>query len=226
VKAGAKGQFKGEAKPLTGGDGGGAGGGGDADAGALEGSRLRRGGGAEAAGKDGGGGDALAVVLVKVLGFDFAVGVEQEKAGMGDAFGEAVLDVLVADFEGVDDFGIGVGEERVLDLAAISEVGQGGGLIVAERGDAVAELADGLGMVAEFDQLGFAEGAPVGGAGEEDPKALWTAEGGEVAGLAGLIDGIDGRGLGADGRAETFGERGFFSLPVERKKRREENCPG
>ena len=70
----------------------------------------------------------------------------------------------------------GVGEKRVLNLLALREVGERAGLIVTQRGDTVAELADRRGLCAQLHELGFAVGSPIGGADEEDPQAFRTAQ--------------------------------------------------
>ena len=185
---GAGGRSEADARPVDGGSGGG---------GAL----------AEAAAEDGGNGDAFAVILFKILGLDAAGGVQQKQAGMGDALGETVLDVLIANAKGVDDFGLGIGEQRVRDLLALGEVGEGGRGVVAERGDAVAEFANGFGLYAQLNELGFAVWSPVGGAEEENPEPFGAAEGGKVAAFARGVEGCKGWCRGADGGAVTLGER-------------------
>ena len=77
--------------------------------------------------------------------------------------------------------------------------------IIAERGDGEALSGEGLFLLFQLDQLGFAPGSPVGGAVEDEDEAFGAFEGVEGLGAAVLVsggeggDGLSGGGTGAGG---------------------------
>ena len=135
---------------------------------------------------------------------------------MGNPFGETGLNGFIADAEGVNDLGVGIGEKGNRELLALGEVGQRGRGVIAEGGDAVAEFADGIGMDSQFDQLGFAVRSPIGGTEEEQPGTVRAGEGREGTRSARLIDGGEGWHRRPDCGAVALGERAGVSLREER----------
>ena len=110
---------------------------------------------------------------------------------------------LVEDAEGADDAGICVGEERESDAAAGGKGGEDLWGVVADGGEVEAALLEFTEMDLQLHELSFAVGSPIGGAEEEQDEAFWALEGGEGAGLAGLIRESEGgdlvAGIGAGG---------------------------
>lgn len=156
--------------------------------------------------QDRAGGVAFAVVLLEVSAPDEAAGVDDEGAGPGDAVeGRSGGDGFVQQAEGADDFRLGVGEQRDGDAAAPGEMAEDFDRIIAERGDGEALFREGLFLLFQLDQLGFAPGSPVGGAVEDEDEAVGALQGVEGLGAAVLVasgeggDGLSGGGTGAGG---------------------------
>jgi hypothetical protein len=94
---------------------------------------------------------------------------------------------LIEDVEGLDDFRFGVGQQRVSDVPAFRETLDRRGGIVADRGQAITELADRFEVVVPGDRLGFTIGSPIERSGEQQDQAAFPLKGPEIPRLPALI---------------------------------------
>jgi hypothetical protein len=153
---------------------------------------------------------ALAVAVEEELGFDHAVGVDQERAGVGDAVGfRAGRDLAVADAVGVDRRASLVREQREGDGTAFGETRKRVDGIKAEDDDLQARLEELFLIVLQLDQLPDAEGSPLGRTGEDEGDRAGLEQVGEGTLAAGLIGEREAGGDLADGKTGFGFVRGF-----------------
>jgi hypothetical protein len=99
------------------------------------------------------------------------------------------------------DLGPLVGKHRVADVAPLLEARQFFNRIGADRDDAVAALLHLGADPFKADHLLLAERAPIGGAGDEQDRAVFAGERSERTRCAGFILGRDRRERGANSQA-------------------------
>lgn len=94
-----------------------------------------------------------------------------------------------------------VAEDRVGEAFAIGEMLDEGRAVVGDGDDAEAPGFKLRALLFQLDELGFAEGSPVGGADKQEKEAFGSAEIVEVAEAAGLVGELEGGDALADGGA-------------------------
>ena len=105
----------------------------------------------------------MAIVVLKVFGDDDAGRIQDERARVRNAEGRTRLfDRVVQDAQTANGLRIGVREQGEVDALALGEGVQDGFAIVADPGQAQAELAKLVFVLFQLDELGFAVGSPIG----------------------------------------------------------------
>jgi hypothetical protein len=105
----------------------------------------------------------LFVIVLKVLGDDDAPGVQNVSPGIRYAEGRtALIDCLVQEPVAADGLGTWIGKHGERDLFAVRERLENFHGVVTDRSQTKALGADGWITVFQLDELGFAEGSPIG----------------------------------------------------------------
>src|SRR4029077_14026859 len=105
-------------------------------------------------------GKAFAIFGLEEFLADDALGIDEEVSGARHSF-ELADGFGVQDLVGANGLGIGIGQQRKIDFAAVREIFQDFGAVVADGGELdPLLLKSGLGCL-QLDQLPFAVGSPV-----------------------------------------------------------------
>ena len=148
------------------------------------------------------GGVALRVCFLEIFRLHHAVGANQVFAGVGNAVElMRFSDARIEDSECPDHLGVGIGEKRHGQTAALREIPQKLRTIEANRRDVDAFSFKGLALPIQLNQLAFAVRSPIRRTVKQQQQAVRPLERFKGLALAVLVDGLEGRNLLPNGRA-------------------------